>query len=92
MSNNNDQRRAGQQTHSQGSTEVPSKKDVAAESGKAEAHQLKNEAAGSGRLVKETAKDEAMSQAHDLWGRLKEVLQGSTWARSRSASHRPSAP
>ncbi|MGX0789709.1 hypothetical protein [Kocuria marina] len=42
--------------------------------------------------MKETAKDEAMSQAHDLWGRLKEVLQGSTWARSRSASHRPSAP
>ena len=83
MSNNNDQRRAGQQTHSQGSTEVPSKKDVAAESGKVEAQQLKNEAAGSGRRVKETAKeqavaakDEAMGQAHDLWGRLKEDLQG----------------
>lgn len=56
----------------------PSKKDVAAQEGKAQAHQLKDEAADSGQRVKETAKgqaravkDEATHQAHDLLERLK---------------------
>lgn len=57
---------------------TPSKKDVAAQEGKAQAHQLKNEAADSGQRVKDTAKgqaravkDEATHQAQDLLGRLK---------------------
>lgn len=59
-------------------TTSDSKKDVAAQSGKAEANQLKNEAAGSGQRVKETAKeqagnvkDEAVQQAKGLVGQLK---------------------
>lgn len=82
MSNKNNQRPGGQKANTQGSTEVPSKKDIAAESSKAEGQQLKNEAAGSGRRVKETAKDQAVAvkdeaahQAKDLLGQLKDDLQ-----------------
>ncbi|GAA2505112.1 hypothetical protein GCM10009859_00100 [Kocuria salsicia] len=61
----------------------PDKKDIVAEKGKAEAQQLRNNAAGSGERVKETAKEktaevknEAVNQAQDLLGRLKDDLQG----------------
>lgn len=82
MSNKNNQRPGGQQANAHGSTDAPSKKDIAAETSKAEGQQLKNEAAGSGRRVKETAKDqavaakdEAVDQAQDLLGQLKNDLQ-----------------
>lgn len=82
MSNKNNQRPGGHQANTQGSTEAPSKKDIAAETGKAEGQHLKNEAAGSGRRVKETAKDQAVAakdeaahQAKDLLGQLKDDLQ-----------------
>ena len=83
MSNKNNQRPGGHQANTQGSTEAPSKKDIAAETSKAEGQQLKNEAAGSGRRVKETAKDQAVAakdeaahQAKDLLGQLKDDVQG----------------
>lgn len=82
MSNKNNQRQGGQKANAQGSTDAPSKKDIAAESSKAEGQQLKNEAAQSGRRVTETAKDqavaaknEAVDQAQDLLGQLKNDLQ-----------------
>jgi hypothetical protein len=63
-------------------TSTPSKKDVAAEQGKAEASQLKHEAAGSGQRVKETAKEqagavkqEATAQAQNLLGQLRSDLR-----------------
>ena len=49
MSNKNNQRPGGNRANTQGSSQASSKKDIAAETGKAEAQQLKNEAAGSGR-------------------------------------------
>jgi hypothetical protein len=64
-------------------TNTTSKKDVAAETTKAEASQLKNEAAESGQRVKETVKeqavtvkDEAVHQAQDLFGQLRSELKG----------------
>ena len=82
MSNENNQRPAGQKANVQGSTEVPSSKDVAAESSKAEGRQLKNEAAVSGRRVKDTAKDQAVAatdeakhQTKDLLAQLKDDVQ-----------------
>jgi hypothetical protein len=63
-------------------TGTSSKKDVAAEQGKAEANQLKHEAAGSGQRVKETAKEqagavkqEATAQAQNLLGQLRSDLR-----------------
>lgn len=63
-------------------TGSPSKKDVAAQEGKAQAHQLKDEAADSGERVKGTVKeqagavkDEAAHQAQDLLGKLKSDAQ-----------------
>ena len=63
-------------------TGTSSKKDVAAETTKAEANQLKGEAAESGQRVKETVKDQAVAvkdeaahQAQDLLGRLKGDLK-----------------
>lgn len=83
MSNKNNQRPGGHRANTQGSSQASSKKDIAAETGKAEAQQLKNEAAGSGRRVKETAKDQAVAakdeaahQAKDLLGQLKNDVQG----------------
>lgn len=62
-----------------------SKKDVAAEQGRAEAEHLKTEAVDSGRRVKETAKDQAVTvkeeaahQAQDLFGRLRSDLREQT--------------
>lgn len=82
MSNKNNQRPGGQKANAQGSTDAPSKEDIAAEAGKAEGQQLKDEATASGRRVKETAKDqavaakdEAVDQAQDLLGQLKNDLQ-----------------
>ncbi|WP_124106166.1 hypothetical protein [Kocuria tytonicola] len=63
--------------------EGPDKKDVVAEKGKNEAADLKNQAAGSGERVLDTAKDkaaevkdEATQQAQNLFGQLKEDVQG----------------
>ncbi len=63
-------------------TGTTSKKDVAAETTKAEASQLKNEAADSGHRVKETVKDqaaavkdEATHRAQDLLGQLRTDLK-----------------
>ncbi|MFF0991061.1 hypothetical protein [Kocuria nitroreducens] len=63
-------------------TNTTSKKDVAADKGKAEANQLKNEAAESGQRVKETAKDqavavkdEAVNQAQGLLGQLQSGIK-----------------
>lgn len=61
-------------------TGTPSKKDVAAEQGKAEAAQLKHEAAGSGERVKETAKEQAVAvkeeAAHQVQGLLDQLTSG----------------
>lgn len=70
----------GSASHS-ADTSTTSKKDVAAETGKAEAEHLSHEAAGSGQRVKETAKEqagavknEAAQQAQHLFGQLKSDL------------------
>ncbi|MFI7742046.1 hypothetical protein [Kocuria rhizosphaericola] len=55
-------------------TGTSSKKDAAAEKGKAEANQLKHEAAGSGQRVKETAKEEAGAVKQEVGAQAQNLL------------------